>query len=307
MNPNEQLESYISEFAETKDKDVFVKMMGVLENAVVFIPAIPPAEAPEEIKELAKSGKPIPITKEYQPIPCLLKKPDSDLNTIPIYTSKDKIPEDRKSPMLITMPFKGCVGMIMANGEKIHDIVVNPFTDNVTLTRQLIEIADKRFRQLAAGPKTVQLTEKQFHQFAHLRVAYEMLPKFFFAAPEKAFDELREKQEAFLVDMYQAVYPKDKISPYLEDDFSVMTLTLSDELQLTRIDLPEINLAKDLAVRIYVTLQNQKEIGYFMVKIGDRETGNTIGRIYPNGKQENLGPAPDNGAEIEMIMNFLTK
>lgn len=309
VNSIEKLEALVTEFAGSRDKDAFVKMMEELEKAVVIIPAQAPANMTDEMKEAAKAGEQIKITKEFQPIPNLLMKTDGT-KVLPMFTSMSKIPEDKKTEMVMRIPFSGCVKMAMNNADKIQEFAVNPFSDNVTLTKALIEMADKRFRQLAEAaqqPKTIQMTEKQFHGFAHMRVSFELLPKYFFNAKEKAFEELREQQEKLVYNMYEAVYPKNRVVPYMEDDFSVMTLSLSDTLQITRIDMPDHYTGKDLPVRIYITWENQSKIGYFVIARGDarNKIPNHIARIYQDGKFDRLGPVPDNGNEIETIVDFL--
>lgn len=91
--------------------------------------------------------------------------------------------------------------------------------------------------------------------------------------------------------------------PYGEDDFSLMTLNVTDDMQITRIDMPEANLGKGLCVRIYAVFKREaEEILYYTIE--QAEKGNVIGRILPDKKHENIGEAPDNGAEIETIMKL---
>lgn len=91
--------------------------------------------------------------------------------------------------------------------------------------------------------------------------------------------------------------------PYGEDDFSLMTLNVTDDMQITRIDMPEANLNKGLCCRIYAVWKREaEELSYYTIE--KAENGNTIGRIYADKKHEIIEAAPDNGAEIETIMNL---
>lgn len=91
--------------------------------------------------------------------------------------------------------------------------------------------------------------------------------------------------------------------PYGEDDFSLLTLNVTEDMQITRIDMPEANLNKGLCCRIYVVWKREAgELLYYTIE--KAENGNTIGRIYADKKHESIEAAPDNGAEIETIMNL---
>ena len=74
-------------------------------------------------------------------------------------------------------------------------------------------------------------------------------------------------------------------------------------MQITRIDMPEANLNKGLCCRIYAVWKREAEkLSYYTIE--KAENGNTIGRIYADKKHESIEAAPDNGAEIETIMNL---
>lgn len=91
--------------------------------------------------------------------------------------------------------------------------------------------------------------------------------------------------------------------PYAEDDFSLMTLNVTENLQITRIDMPEKNIAKELCLRIYVVWKRATEtLEYFTIE--KVENGNEVGRVYADRTHEIIAHAPDNGTEIEMIMNL---
>ncbi len=201
----------------------------------------------------------------------------------------------------MALPFFNCVSMAMANKEKVQAVVLNPFTQNVTLPPQILEIAQKRGQ--AAKPQKVKLTEKQFHQMAHGLVAYQLLPVFLYEKQKDGLEQLQQEEGKFLASLYASVYPKEIRMPYGEDDFSLMTLNVTDDMQITRIDMPEANLNKGLCCRIYAVWKREaEELSYYTIE--KAENGNTIGRIYADKKHEIIEAAPDNGAEIETIMNL---
>lgn len=297
---NSLLEQAVETFAKDRTKENFVKIMEHLEKAVVYVPTMMPDNLDQETMDSIRGGKGVKLPKDAKILPCLLKK-ESGEQALPIFSSVKQVPPDKKSPAIMALPFFNCVSMAMANKEKVQAVVLNPFTQNVTLPPQILEIAQKRGQ--AAKPQKVKLTEKQFHQMAHGLVAYQLLPVFLHEKQQEGLERLQQEEGKFLTSLYSSVYPKEIRMPYGEDDFSLLTLNVTEDMQITRIDMPEANLNKGLCCRIYVVWKREAgELLYYTIE--KAENGNTIGRIYADKKHESIEAAPDNGAEIETIMNL---
>lgn len=87
------------------------------------------------------------------------------------------------------------------------------------------------------------------------------------------------------------------------EDFSLMTLNLSDTIQLTRLDMPDETNKKGLCYRVYAVFKRDtEEVLYYTME--NTNDGNVIARVTDDGKHEILESAPDNGAEIEAIMGL---
>lgn len=297
---NSLLEQAAEAFAKDRTKENFVKIMEHLEKAVVYVPTMMPDNLDQETMVSIRGGKGVKLPKDAKILPCLLKK-ESGEQALPIFSSVKQVPPDKKSPAIMALPFFNCVSMAMANKEMVQAVVLNPFTQNVTLPPQILEIAQKRGQ--AAKPQKVKLTEKQFHQMAHGLVAYQLLPVFLYEKQQEGLERLQQEEGKFLASLYSSVYPKEIGMPYGEDDFSLMTLNVTEDMQITRIDMPEANLNKGLCCRIYVVWKREaEELLYYTIE--KAENGNTIGRVYADKKHESVEAAPDNGAEIETIMNL---
>lgn len=301
MIDNNVLETAAEEFVKEKSKESFVKVMELLEKTVLYLPAMMPENLDEETKKNIAEGKgPTKLPKDARIMPCLLKK-DNGEQVLPVFSSKGHIPEDKKSPAILAMPYFTCVAMAMANKEKVQAIVLNPFTQNIMIPQQILEVALKRSKM--SQTKTVKLTEKQFHQLAHKRVAQELLPVFLYEKQKEGLEKMQKEEGSFLLSFYTSIYPKEVKVPYSESDFSLMTLNVTEDMQITRIDMPDKNMGKDLCCRIYVVWNADTEsIAYYTIEIA--EEGNVIGRVYADRRHETLEKAPDNGAEIETIMNM---
>lgn len=301
---NKALEEAIAAFRSDKERDSYVKVMELLEKSIVIVPAIPPKDIDPELMEQLKAGKPVQFPKETKIVPCLLRKETGE-QALPIFTSPEQIPEDKKSPMVMAMPFMGVVSMAAANQDKVEEVVVNPFTGMMVLNKAVLEIAEKR-RKAAGQIKTVQLTQEQFQDFAHNRVALFLLPKYLFEQKEEGLKKLQQEEGAFLLQLYDEVYPKGKKSGCRAEDFSLMTLNLSDTMQLTRLDMPDETNKKGLCYRVYAVFKRDtQEVLYYTLE--NTQDGSVIARVTQDGKHEMVEPAPDNGAEIEAIMSLAAK
>lgn len=299
---NKALEEAIEAFRADKEKDSYVKVMELLEKSIVLVPAIPPKDIDPALMEQLKAGKPVQFPKDTKIVPCLLRKETGE-QALPIFTSPEQIPEDKRSPMVMAMPFMGVVSMAAANQDKMEEVVVNPFTGMMVLNKSVLEIAEKR-RKAAGQIKTVQLTQEQFRDLAHNRVSLFLLPKFLFEQKEAGLKRLQQEEGAFLLQLYDEVYPKGKKSGCRAEDFSLMTLNLSDTIQLTRLDLPDETNKKGLCYRVYAVFKrNTEEVLYYTLE--STKEGNVIAKVTPDGKHEVVEPAPDNGAEIEAILNLV--
>ena len=299
---NSALEAAIETFRSDKERDSYVKVMELLEKSIVIVPAIPPKDMDPALMEQLKEGKPVQFSKDTKIVPCLLRKETGE-QALPIFTSPEQIPEDKKSPMVIAMPFMGVISMVSANQDKVSEVVVNPFTGMMVLNKSILEIAEKR-RKAVGQMKTVQLTPEQFQDFAHNRVSLFLLPKFLFEQKEEGLKRLQQEEGALLLQFYDEVYPKGKKSGCRAEDFSLMTLNLTDTIQLTRLDLPDETNKKGLCYRVYAVFKRDTEevLYYTMEKTQD---GNVIAKETQDGKHEVLEPAPENGAEIEAIMGLV--
>ncbi|MDE6405526.1 MAG: SseB family protein [Lachnospiraceae bacterium] len=301
---NKALEEAIAAFRSDKERDRYVKVMELLEKSIVIVPAIPPKDIDPELMEQLKAGKPVQFPKETKIVPCLLRKETGE-QALPIFTSPEQIPEDKKSPMVMAMPFMGVVSMAAANQDKVEEVVVNPFTGMMVLNRSVLEIAEKR-RKAVGQIKTVQLTQEQFQDLAHNRVSLFLLPKYLFEQKEEGLKKLQQEEGAFLLQLYDEVYPKGKKSGCRAEDFSLMTLNLTDTMQLTRLDMPDETNKKGLCYRVYaVYKRDTEEILYYTLE--NTQDGNMIARVTQDGTHEILEPAPENGAEIEAVMSLAEK
>lgn len=300
---NSKLEKAAEEFAKDRQKEKYAGIMELLERSVVLVPTLTPQGLDSTAQKMMQEGKQVPVPKDAKIMPCLLRRENGG-QVLPIFTSIRQIPKDKKSPAVLAMPFFSCVAMVMGNQEKVEAIVMNPFSHNVVLPKGILEVAEKR-RNALQQTKTIKMTEKQFKEWVHNRVALYLLPKYLFEHREEGLKSLQKEEGDFIIQFYREAYPegkKDSVAA-APDDFSVMTLNLTDNMQMTRVDMPAETAKKGMCYRVYaVWLRDAEELRYYTFE--KTEDGNYIGRVMPDGKHELIEAAPDNGAEIEAVMNM---
>lgn len=281
---NSQLESVVEEFAKDRQKEKYARAMEILENSTVLVPVMR-------------------LPGDDRIMPCLLSKENGE-QVFPIFTSAAQIPQDKMSPGLAAMPFYVCLSTVMENQKDVEAMVLNPFTHNMVLPKAILEVADKR-RNVMGKPKQIKVTEKQLRQLVHNRMALHLLPKYLFEHKEEGLTQLQHDQGSFLLQFYQESYPENRKSSRVSkpEDFSVMTLNITEDMQITRVDMPNETNRKGMCYRVYaVRIQKTQEILYYTLE--KTEKGNYIGQVKPDGQHELVGPVPDNGAEIEAVMNL---
>lgn len=302
---NAQLEAAVEEFAQDRQKDKYAKVMEILEKSMVLVPAMQPQGLDDKTQESLKTGGSAQLPKDAKILPCLLRK-DSGEQALPIFTSVTQIPQDKKSPALIAMPFHVCLSMVMANRDNVEVIVLNPFTHNMVLPKEILEVAVKR-RDAVKKQRTIKVTEKQFQQLVHNRVALHLLPGYLYEHKEEGLKRLQHEEGSLLLQFYRESYPEGRkaavaVAPA---DFSLMTLNITEDMQITRVDMPEETEKKGMCYRVYaVWKRTTRELYYYTLE--KAEQGNYIGKVTSDGKHELVEPAPDNGAEIEAVMNLIT-
>lgn len=300
---NSQLESAVADFAQDRQKDKYARVMEILEKSTILVPAMPPQGLEEEAQKLMREGQMVQLPGETRIIPCLLTK-DTGERTLPIFTSMAQIPQDKMSPALLSMPFHTCLSMVMENQGNVETMVLNPFTHNMVLSKAILEVAVKR-KDMMGQSKQIKVTDKQFGQLVHNRMALHLLPQYLFENSEEGLRRLQHEEGEFLLQFYRESYPDNMQVPLAASphDFSVMTMNITEDMQITRVDMPNNTFKQGMCYRVYtVWLRETRKLFYYTMEKTDQ--GNYIGQITSDGKHELVEPVPDNGAEIEAVMNL---
>lgn len=299
---NEKLEALVDTYAKEKTGEALNTLLNHLRNCRVLVPAM--------------------LNDKKQPIPAFLKSGEGVIY-LPIYSQKEQIPKEPKVPAILNMPFLAVLQMANKPEVAVKGIVINPFTQNLMLKEELIRRMDTIERERAEamkkagattnadgtmtpppGMKAIKMDAKQYAVFERKQFEMRFLPKKFFEEGKAFMDELCEKKEAYIDELFEESYQQKRMYPYLPEEFSVMTLDISEELLIANVDLPNRDIDAASALRIYFAWNKQEEKGrYFSIEKGQK--GNVFCEITSDWKHVNYGEAPVEGAEIQKIMDLL--
>ncbi len=283
---NDELEQLMNGYKTDKTADSFNKML----NKLVACRILVPANMDPKVKK---------------PMPCLLKAGEDDL-FFPVYTSLKQVPKEPKSPAILNMPYPNANGLVLSANEKIKGVVINPFTDNIVLKPDLIKKIAEVEELKKKGPKQVQMTEAQYLVFERVNFEKRFLPKQLFEKGQEFFDTLETRKEAFIDELFEESYQQKRMYPYLEEEFSVMLLTISEDLGIARIEFPTKDVGPQVAYRGFLCWNKKEQKGrYFLIERGKEPKSRVFSEVTANLECINYGEAPVDGMELQRVLDLV--
>lgn len=280
---NDKLEAAIKEYAGERTNEKLSEILNLMRPTKLYVPAM--LKGPD------------------QPIPCFLKNSKEEQFLV-VYTSKTQIPEEPKSQALMSMPFPVCNSIVAKQELNLTGMVINPFSDNLILKRELVEKLHEADEK-AVKTRQVQMTPAQFQIFVKQQVEFGILPKRLFSEGEEFVSSLCEKKETLINEIFAEACKEPKFYGYSEKDYEVMALDIAEDLTVIRVDLPEKGIVPPLCYRIYLTFNPQtKKAGYYMIEMGKEKNSRLLGELGADGKHVAHGEAPVEGAELQKIIDL---
>lgn len=251
---------------------------------------------------------PANLNENRQPVPCLIKNKD-DTRFLPIYTDKGQIPTHLKSQAVLNVPYLA-MNRTALKGKELSGIVVNPFSNNLVfkpvLLEKIAEAEEKKEKIALTTPqKTVKLTEQQYLQLERHQFEASFLPKQLYAEGQAFMDTLMDEKEEYIDRLFEESFKEKRMYPYLPEDFSVMTMNISDTFSVVRIDMPERDPAVGLAQRIYCTWDaDNRKAGCYLICIGKEKGELMLVEVTSELKAVTHGTAPAVGAELQAVIDL---
>lgn len=290
---NEKLEELVKQYMDEKNADNLNALIEELRKCRLLVPAN--------------------INEEKKPVPCMLNSKDKGMY-FPVYTALKQIPQSPRSEAIINMPYLAVNEMTAQQQENLGGVAINPFTDNLIFKMPLvlrIQAVEKKRRELAKQggepkKKTLQLTPEQYLQFERRQFEFGFLPKRFFEQGQAFMDELCEKKEEYIDQLFEEAYQEKRRYPYLPEDFSVMVMNIAEDLLIVRVDLPAQDMAAPSCLRIYLAWNEVAGSGrYLTIETVKDSKERKLGELTLDWKKVDHGVAPVEGAELQYVIDLL--
>lgn len=290
---NEKLEELVKQYTDEKNANNLNALIEELRKCRLLVPAN--------------------INEEKKPVPCMLNSKDKGMY-FPVYTALKQIPQSPRSEAIINMPYLAVNEMTAQQQENLGGVAINPFTDNLIFKMPLvlrIQEVEKKRRELAKQggepkKKTLQLTPEQYLQFERRQFEFGFLPKRFFEQGQAFMDELCEKKEEYIDQLFEEAYQEKRRYPYLPEDFSVMVMNIAEDLLIVRVDLPAQDMAAPSCLRIYLAWNEVAGSGrYLTIETVKDSKERKLGELTLDWKKVDHGVAPVEGAELQYVIDLL--
>ncbi len=285
---NDKLEELLDRYGKDGTADSLNQLVNHIRTCRLLVPAM--------------------VNQDKKPVPCFIRNANQEV-FLPVYTTKEQIPEEPKSQAILNMPYDAINNMALNPAANIMGIVINPFSTNLIFKPELL----KKIREVAEQQKngqvqnrTMKLTEEQYHVFVRKQLEFGLLPKRFFTDGKAFLDQLCDEKETFLDQLYEEAYQEKRLYPYLTEEFSVMVMNISEDLLIVRVDFPERNMEVPSCYRIYFTWNPAEEKGrYFTIEKTKEKEIKLLGEMPENLKHITHGDAPVEGAELQKIIDLV--
>lgn len=299
---NGELEQLLASMGAQREKKDMDAMMGMLKEAFLYVPAFFPKNmTKEQLMDMQRGqgGNLSELFKDTMPQPCLLE--DAAKNKyLPVFTSKKQAAGKAKYPLLMYLPFQACVNMLI-HLKNVKGISLNPFTNNIILNLGKVQ------KNIQAANDRAELSPAQIPLLIRQQAEGSEIPLRLHRDKAAFMKAVDEKREAFLLEFYEELFQKNNLEcPYSMEDFEVMYLAVSDELEVARITLPTKDLAPGMSKLLFFTMNPVTEQVHFYALVkGIPAEKDFIGEILEDGKKITVQDAPKEGNELTAILDIL--
>ena len=301
---NEALENAMKTFLADRTNGNMAKLMEVMKDARFLVPADFPPEIKKKIIEKVKRGEKVDTKAAPRMLPIIVQNQQGEFFA-PAYTTKEQMPDTKKCPAILNVGIDELLRIASNPKLNLKGIIVNPDTDKMILHSQFIE-AMKKFKEGNGQTKEIKMTKEQFEQFARKSCEWSIIPQMVYKTKADFMKKLDDERGKYMATLYRQPYGDKLPCPYSEKDFDVMVLNIDEKTCVASIELPEMNIAPQLARSMYIVWNPQNdEMHYFTIEQGQQGEENVLCGVGSNGKREELQTAPPTGNELAAILELI--
>ena len=252
--------------------------------------------------------------------------PDKELFFLPVFTEKAEF-SDENVRKINTQSIMNTLYLnanhFALKDEKITGLTINPFTDNIVLSRQLLkaveEAVEKKTQvhikaETPAQPKPLKvedMTDEQYFDYEYARFTLKNFPEKFFAEKSSLVKELCSRKEEYFDEIFEASYQNNRMYPYLPEEMYILPMGLAPGEDIIQIDMPHADKHRAMPQTLYLYANdNTGSYRYFilsrLVNIQTKSITNEIhlAEIGPDLKLKDYGEAAAEGNQIRTILDM---
>lgn len=284
---NTKLEEAMQEYLKEQDKERLIRLVYAIQETRLFVPAM----------EAQKKGG-------FQPY--IIKNAQGDLY-MPAFTSIKKFPQNQKYQGMLKIQYKQCVSMLLDHPTLVQGIALNPFSDNLMLKSQMLELSRKVAQDAKDAPKAYSVKTDDFRMVVRYNVEFQKIPEKLFA---EKLEFIKSLNEEVLCGLYKEPYievGQEKQYPYTKDSFEIMELSIRDDLSIIQVIAPSAYLYQTNCRELYIVWNPLTgQVGYYVVeKALDTENVKFhLAVVREDGSKEKLEEAPSEGNVMNRIMEL---
>ena len=301
---NEALEEAMKNFTAEKSKENVAKLMDLMRTARFLVPAEFPKNLHKEIMAKLAQGKKLKPGEGPKMNPLIVQNEKGE-RFAPAFTSKKQLPKNQNYPAILNVGMDEVLRVVSNPSANFSGILLNPETDKMILHPKFID-AMKKMLQGQPQKKEIKMTKEQFEVFARRKAEWGIIPQDVYTKKAAFMEQLDERREQYIAELYRQPYGDKIPCPYEEKDFDVMILNINEETCVASVDLPEKNIVPQIGLSMYI-IWNPKtdDMHYYMIEKGAQGQDNVLCHITPEGKHEELMTAPATGNELAAILELL--
>lgn len=287
---NTRLEEAMEVYMKDQNKEHLVQLVYAIQDTRLFVPAM-------AVKKQNKGG--------FQPY--VIKNAEGDMY-MPAFTTMKKFPQNQKYQGMLKIPYKQCVAMLLDHPTLVQGIALNPFSDNLMLKSQMLELS-RKVEQSAkqAQPKAYSVKTEDFRMILRHNVEFHQIPEKLFAQKLEFIQSLSEEA---LCELYKAPYVEVGQAgqyPYTKESFEMMELSIREDLSIIQILAPSKYLYQTNCRELYIVWNPLTErIGYYVIEKGldTEDMKYHLDIVREDGSSEKLEEAPADGNIMNRVMEL---
>jgi len=302
---NAALEGAIEDCLATKnDPNKLEALLHLFRTAQVIVPVSFPKDANQKSVMKLLSGMPLSKDETIPLIPVTVK--DSEGNRFaPVFTSRDKIMDTKDFPYMVKVTTDQVIRTLQNEKAGLVGVLINPQTKGFIIRKKAFDI-DFSKQPAQSQQQIKKVSKDEFVVLARNSVEKAEIPKRLFDEKRAFIEELEERGEEFLCEMYARPYGDKVPSSFTPEDFSIMDLSIDEQTTAICIELPTKGLGAHIASSIYIIWKPEtEEVHYYMIEKGARGENDVLCNVTADGKHQELMTAPPVGSELTAVLELI--